>query len=161
MSWAINNIHDIHVLLQDHLQVPQTPASLAQMSLAQRAEQAVLQERALEGQNEGHGGEAHTVTIVGSGTAGNGLASGGTIQVRGLGQMAAGATLQLAQLAGGQVSPIQQLHLIFIPFHILHLNIQVVHILQPVGTERGEGEITQQDPSLVHICNLYIHNLLI
>ena len=86
-------------------QVPQTPASLAQMSLAQRAEQAVLQERALEGQNEaGHVGDNHTVTIVGSGAGGNGLASGGTIQVRGLGQMAAGATLQLAQLAGGQVS---------------------------------------------------------
>ena len=85
-------------------QVPQTPASLAQMSLAQRAEQAVLQERALEGQNEGgHVGDNHTVTIVGSGAGGNGLASGGTIQVRGLGQMAAGATLQLAQLAGGQV----------------------------------------------------------
>ena len=97
--------HDILFQLHDHLQVPQTPASLAQMSLAQRAEQAVLQERALEGQNEGHGGEPHTVTIVGSGAAGNGLASGGTIQVRGLGQMAAGATLQLAQLAGGQVSP--------------------------------------------------------
>ena len=48
-------------------QVPQTPASLAQMSLAQRAEQAVLQERALEGQNEGgHVGDNHTVTIVGS-----------------------------------------------------------------------------------------------
>lgn len=106
-------------------EVPQTPASLAQMSLAQRAEQAVLQERALEGQNEGHGGEAHTVTIVGSGTAGNGLASGGTIQVRGLSQMAAGATLQLAQLAGGQV----------------------VHILQPVGTERGEGVVTLQGGS--------------
>jgi len=106
-------------------EVPQTPASLAQMSLAQRAEQAVLQERALEGQNEGHGGEAHTVTIVGSGTAGNDLASGGTIQVRGLGQMAAGATLQLAQLAGGQV----------------------VHILQPVGTERGEGVVTLQGGS--------------
>ena len=76
------------------------------MSLAQRAEQAVLQERALESQNDqGHGGgEAHTVTIVGSGAGGNGLGSGGTIQVRGLGQMAAGATLQLAQLAGGQVS---------------------------------------------------------
>ena len=88
-----------------HIQVPQTPASLAQMSLAQRAEQAVLQERALESQNEqGHGGEPHTVTIVGSGAGGNGLGSGGTIQVRGLGQMAAGATLQLAQLAGGQVS---------------------------------------------------------
>ena len=86
--------------------MPQTPASLAQMSLAQRAEQAVLQERALESQNEqGHGGgEPHTVTIVGSGAGGNGLGSGGTIQVRGLGQMAAGATLQLAQLAGGQVS---------------------------------------------------------
>ena len=84
-------------------QVPQTPASLAQMSLAQRAEQAVLQERALEGQNEAVG-DNHTVTIVGSGAGGNGLASGGTIQVRGLGQMAAGATLQLAQLAGGQVS---------------------------------------------------------
>lgn len=106
-------------------EVPQTPASLAQMSLAQRAEQAVLQERALEGQNEGHGGEPHTVTIVGSGAAGNGLASGGTIQVRGLGQMAAGATLQLAQLAGGQV----------------------VHILQPVGTERGEGVVTLQGGS--------------
>ena len=89
------------------MQVPQTPASLAQMSLAQRAEQAVLQERALEGQNDhGHGGEPHTVTIVGSGAGGNGLGSGGTIQVRGLGQMAAGATLQLAQLAGGQVSQI-------------------------------------------------------
>ena len=77
------------------------------MSLAQRAEQAVLQERALEGQNDqGHSGEPHTVTIVGSGAGGNGLGSGGTIQVRGLGQMAAGATLQLAQLAGGQVSQI-------------------------------------------------------
>lgn len=107
-------------------EVPQTPASLAQMSLAQRAEQAVLQERALEGQNDqGHGGEPHTVTIVGSGAGGNGLGSGGTIQVRGLGQMAAGATLQLAQLAGGQV----------------------VHILQPVGTERGEGVVTLQGGS--------------
>lgn len=95
--------------------MPQTPASLAQMSLAQRAEQAVLQERALEGQNEGHGGEPHTVTIVGSGAAGNGLASGGTIQVRGLGQMAAGATLQLAQLAGGQVTA-PNVH-----FHTFHI----------------------------------------
>ena len=85
------------------------------MSLAQRAEQAVLQERALEGQNEGHGGEPHTVTIVGSGAAGNGLASGGTIQVRGLGQMAAGATLQLAQLAGGQVTA-PNVH-----FHTFHI----------------------------------------
>ena len=48
--------------------------------------------------------EPHTVTIVGSGAGGTGLgASGGAFQVRGLGQMAAGATLQLAQLAGGQV----------------------------------------------------------
>ena len=89
----------------DNLQVPQTPASLAQMSLAQRAEQALLQERVLESQNEAHGViEPHTVTIVGSGAGGTGLAaSGGAFQVRGLGQMAAGATLQLAQLAGGQV----------------------------------------------------------
>ena len=87
------------------LQVPQTPASLAQMSLAQRAEQALLQERVLESQNEAHGViEPHTVTIVGSGAGATGLAaSGGAFQVRGLGQMAAGATLQLAQLAGGQV----------------------------------------------------------
>ena len=87
------------------LQVPQTPASLAQMSLAQRAEQALLQERVLESQNEAHGViEPHTVTIVGSGAGGTALgASGGAFQVRGLGQMAAGATLQLAQLAGGQV----------------------------------------------------------
>ena len=114
-------------------QVPQTPASLAQMSLAQRAEQAVLQERALEGQNEGgHVGDNHTVTIVGSGAGGNGLASGGTIQVRGLGQMAAGATLQLAQLAGGQVSLV---------WSTTQCILQVVHILQPVGTERGEGRI--------------------
>ena len=89
----------------DNLQVPQTPASLAQMSLAQRAEQAILQERVLESQNEAHGViEPHTVTIVGSGAGATGLgASGGAFQVRGLGQMAAGATLQLAQLAGGQV----------------------------------------------------------
>ena len=89
----------------DNLQVPQTPASLAQMSLAQRAEQALLQERVLESQNEAHGViEPHTVTIVGSGAGGTGLAaSGGAFQVRGLGQMAAGATVQLAQLAGGQV----------------------------------------------------------
>ena len=76
------------------------------MSLAQRAEQAILQERVLESQNEAHSGviEPHTVTIVGSGAGGTGLAaSGGAFQVRGLGQMAAGATLQLAQLAGGQV----------------------------------------------------------
>ena len=75
------------------------------MSLAQRAEQALLQERVLESQNEAHGViEPHTVTIVGSGAGGTGLAaSGGAFQVRGLGQMAAGATLQLAQLAGGQV----------------------------------------------------------
>ena len=85
--------------------MPQTPASLAQMSLAQRAEQALLQERVLESQNEAHGViEPHTVTIVGSGAGATGLAaSGGAFQVRGLGQMAAGATLQLAQLAGGQV----------------------------------------------------------
>ena len=90
---------------RNDLQVPQTPASLAQMSLAQRAEQALLQERVLESQNEAHGViEPHTVTIVGSGAGGTGLAaSGGAFQVRGLGQMAAGATLQLAQLAGGQV----------------------------------------------------------
>ena len=89
----------------ENLQVPQTPASLAQMSLAQRAEQALLQERVLESQNEAHGViEPHTVTIVGSGAGGTGLGtSGGAFQVRGLGQMAAGATLQLAQLAGGQV----------------------------------------------------------
>ena len=100
MNVALSIIPDF-----DNLQVPQTPASLAQMSLAQRAEQALLQERVLESQNEAHGViEPHTVTIVGSGAGGTGLAaSGGAFQVRGLGQMAAGATLQLAQLAGGQV----------------------------------------------------------
>ena len=100
MNVALSIIPDF-----DNLQVPQTPASLAQMSLAQRAEQALLQERVLESQNEAHGViEPHTVTIVGSGAGGTGLgSSGGAFQVRGLGQMAAGATLQLAQLAGGQV----------------------------------------------------------
>merc|ERR1712154_733996 len=93
--------HNIEITMYTrNPEVPQTPASLAQMSLAQRAEQALLQERVLESQNEAHGViEPHTVTIVGSG---------------------AGATLQLAQLAGGQV----------------------VHILQPVGAERGEGVVT-------------------
>ena len=83
------------------------------MSLAQRAEQALLQERVLESQNEAHGViEPHTVTIVGSGAGGTGLgASGGAFQVRGLGQMAAGATLQLAQLAGGQVG-----YMMFAPY---------------------------------------------
>ena len=105
---------------RNDLQVPQTPASLAQMSLAQRAEQALLQERVLESQNEAHGViEPHTVTIVGSGAGGTGLAaSGGAFQVRGLGQMAAGATLQLAQLAGGQVG---HMHDVCTPYlHLTH-----------------------------------------
>ena len=137
MNVALSIIPDF-----DNLQVPQTPASLAQMSLAQRAEQALLQERVLESQNEAHGViEPHTVTIVGSGAGGTGLAvSGGAFQVRGLGQMAAGATLQLAQLAGGQVG-----YMMFALLNICTLlmitcsHVQVVHILQPVGAERGEG----------------------
>merc|ERR1719208_276751 len=61
--------HNIEITMYTrNPEVPQTPASLAQMSLAQRAEQALLQERVLESQNEAHGViEPHTVTIVGSG----------------------------------------------------------------------------------------------
>ena len=110
--------HNIEITMYTrNPEVPQTPASLAQMSLAQRAEQAVLQERVVEQEVVQ---EAQTVTLVSSGAAGS-LGAAGTIQVRGLGQVA-GATLQLAQLAGGQV----------------------VHILQPVTNERGESMMSLQ-----------------
>jgi len=109
-------------------EVPQTPASLAQMSLAQRTEQMVLQERMLESGQEMPLDEEQTVTLV---QAASNLSPAQTIQLRGLSQVSSGvggvpgATLQLTQLPGGQV----------------------VHILQPVPNERGENVVTLQGGS--------------
>ena len=87
--------HNIEITMYTrNPEVPQTPASLAQMSLAQRAEQAVLQERVVEGE-----GGAQTVTLV--------AGEGGGVEVRGVG-VGQGTTLQLAQLPGGQLVHILQ-----------------------------------------------------